>query len=169
MNEMMEVAMHDSEKYKSLVGPIGQDDSEEQEFQEKRKNYHKLLDEHKDLQNSGLSSGTVLQVKEDRIALKVFKEIQDFCVTEEARKSFWWWQLRYAREQKNEAYLPKGGAMKDNWVSQKAEQFLKIQRDDLGRKTSFGSRFAKTRADNRSRDDFQTGLNNEPGLNYCLA
>jgi len=145
--------MSDPEKYRSMVGPYSEEDMEDLEHPEKNSTYRKLLDEDQDLESAGVSCVTYSQVKEDRIALRAFKEIQGWCVTQEARDSFWWWQLRYAREQKNEAYLPKNAAMKDSWMSKKATEMLKNQRDDYGRKTSFGSRFAKTRADNRSRND----------------
>lgn len=143
--------MSDPEKYRKMVGPLNSDGDEE--HAEKKSAYKKLLPEDQDLDNAGLSCLTYSQVKEDRIALRVFKEIQGWCVTQEARESFWWWQLRFAREQRNDAYLPKGSTMKDSWVSKRASEMLKSQRDDYGRKTSFGSRFAKTRADNRSRND----------------
>lgn len=151
-NELMDASMTDPEKYRRIVGPFIEEDIQDPQH-EKKGTHHELLDDDQDLENHVTSCLTCAQVKEDKVALGVFKEIQGWCVTQESRDSFWWWQLRYARAQKNEVYLPKNASMRDSWVCKKTTEMLKNQRDDFGRKSSFGCRFSKTRTDNRSMND----------------
>jgi hypothetical protein len=50
----------------------------------------------------------------------VFRDLEALCVTTEAKKSLWEWQLTYARQEKIEALLPTGGRMSEvrgGWVS----------------------------------------------------
>jgi hypothetical protein len=48
---------------------------------------------------------------EVRRCKRVFYTLQSLCVTVEAKKSLWGFQLRFARERKMEACLPDGGTM----------------------------------------------------------
>lgn len=51
---------------------------------------------------------------------RVFVHLEALCVTSEAKKSLWEWQLAYARQEQSEYLLPSGGKMTDDrtgWVS----------------------------------------------------
>jgi hypothetical protein len=57
---------------------------------------------------------------EERRTKKVFLHLEALCVTNEAKKSLWEWQLAFARRMGNEKFLPSGGKMVDEragWVS----------------------------------------------------
>jgi hypothetical protein len=57
---------------------------------------------------------------EERRTKKVFLHLEALCVTNEAKKSLWEWQLGFARQMGNEKFLPTGGKMVDErggWVS----------------------------------------------------
>jgi hypothetical protein len=49
--------------------------------------------------------------EEQEQILKVLRTLEQWCVTTEAKRSFWSWQLTYARFRKEEKYLPVRGRM----------------------------------------------------------
>ena len=57
---------------------------------------------------------------EERRTKKVLLHLEALCITNEAKKSLWEWQLEFARQAGNEKFLPTGGKMVDEragWVS----------------------------------------------------
>jgi hypothetical protein len=61
-----------------------------------------------------------LKDEEDRRSKRVFTHLEALCLTPEAKKSLWEWQLAYARKEKKEKLLPLGAKMTDDrngWVS----------------------------------------------------
>jgi hypothetical protein len=62
-----------------------------------------------------------MKEEEDKRTKKVLLHLEALCVTNDARKSLWEWQLAYARTARNEKFLPQGGRMVDQekggWVS----------------------------------------------------
>ena len=63
----------------------------------------------------------IVKEETERRAKRILLHLEAFCVTNDAKKSLWEWQLAYARTQRNEKYLPQGGRMvgeqKGGWVS----------------------------------------------------
>ena len=61
-----------------------------------------------------------MKEEEEKRNKTVLLHLEALCVTNEARRSLWDWQLAYARTVRNEKYLPAGGRMtgeKGGWVS----------------------------------------------------
>jgi hypothetical protein len=54
---------------------------------------------------------SAIESDEVRRCKRVFYTLQSFCVTVEAKRSLWGFQLRFARERKMEACLPDGATM----------------------------------------------------------
>lgn len=53
----------------------------------------------------------LMEEEEEEQIVKVLRTLETLCVTTEAKRSFWSWQLTYARAHQNEKYLPVGGRM----------------------------------------------------------
>lgn len=55
---------------------------------------------------------------DDRRSQRILTYLQELCYTNAARKSFWNWQVDYARAMKNKVLLPHGGRMTDEkgWI-----------------------------------------------------
>jgi hypothetical protein len=66
------------------------------------------------------TSPTFARVMEDddRRSQRILTYLQELCCTNAARKSFWNWQVDYARAMKNKLLLPHGGRMSDDkgWI-----------------------------------------------------
>jgi hypothetical protein len=61
----------------------------------------------------------------DRRMQRVFIHLETLCITSDAKKSLWDWQLAYARKERNEKLLPTGGKMSEerSWVSRMGKVF----------------------------------------------
>jgi hypothetical protein len=63
----------------------------------------------------------LMKSEEEKRNKKVLLHLDALCVSNDAKKSLWEWQLAYARTARNEKYLPQGGRMvgqeKGGWVS----------------------------------------------------
>ncbi|KAG9244908.1 hypothetical protein BJ878DRAFT_43239 [Calycina marina] len=83
-----------------------------------------------------------LLTDQDLMTLRIFKALEELSVTKEAKKGLWEWQLLYARNQKNEKYLPEGGTMvnsRGTWVGRLGKA-IKQEGKELSKKTSMAFR-----------------------------
>jgi hypothetical protein len=62
-----------------------------------------------------------MKEEDEKRTKKVLLHLEALCVTNDAKKSLWEWQLAYARTARNEKFLPQGGRMidqeKGGWVN----------------------------------------------------
>jgi hypothetical protein len=88
-----------------------------------------------------------MKEEEEKRNKKVLLHLKALCVTNEARKSLWEWQLGYARAARNEKYLPAGGRMiggKGGWASKMGRVLsggmsTSGSISSLGRRSGFGA------------------------------
>lgn len=74
----------------------------------------------------GLDTCTGFLTEDNNQRMKrAFVHLEAYCMTPDAKKSLWEWQLRYARLEQNEKLLPVGGKMSENgsWVRRMGKAF----------------------------------------------
>ncbi|KAF4636299.1 hypothetical protein G7Y89_g1774 [Cudoniella acicularis] len=112
----------------------------------------KMASRYDSLDTERLQSSLYLEDDSDKRYIKAFDHLRNLCMTDEARKSLWEFQLQYARTQNNPRLLPVGGSMKDGWISRLATSMGNDRKPETGtsmgtgRRTGF-SRFGKSRTD----------------------
>lgn len=104
------------------------------------------------LDSERLASSMFLASASDERYRRAFATLRSYCPTAEAKKSLWDFQQQYARNQRNERFLPAGGHMTDAWytkLTKGAKDDTKSERGTslgMGRRTGL-SRFGRSRND----------------------
>ncbi|CAG8959907.1 hypothetical protein HYFRA_00013179 [Hymenoscyphus fraxineus] len=156
-NEMLEAIETDPENLQMYTAPtpVGfvpprlakdKDKHKSKEAQAKANN-----DPQDPLDSERLASSMFMAEASDERYRRAFATLRAYCVTAEAKKSLWDFQQTYARNQRNERFLPAGGHMTDAWYT----RLTKGHRDDksergtslgMGRRTGLSiSRFGRSR------------------------
>jgi hypothetical protein len=94
---------------------------------------------------------------DDRRSQRILTYLQELCCTNAARKSFWNWQVDYARAMKNKLLLPHGGRMSDEkgWIGRVGRVIsdgigsggTTGRGTGLGKRSAFGFRRARSGLD----------------------
>ncbi|KAM3079305.1 hypothetical protein ACMFMF_004229 [Clarireedia jacksonii] len=94
---------------------------------------------------------------DDRRSQRILTYLQEMCCTNAARKSFWNWQVDYARAMKNKMLLPHGGRMSDEkgWIGRVGRVIsdgigsggTAGRGTGLGKRSAFGFRRARSGLD----------------------
>lgn len=83
----------------------------------------------------------------DKINARAFRHLQSLCTTNEARRSLWEFQLRFARSARKPHLLPRGGKMVDdrgNWFGRVGRAMVGGSNTGFGARTSMGMGKRKT-------------------------
>jgi len=132
-NEALEMSLQDSSMLKQYIEEVTP--STKPKLISTLRGKSQTESEELDIVNS--CSRTMLELTDKRLQ-RVFLHLQALCVTSDAKKSLWDWQLAFARIEQNETLLPTGGKMEERpgWVSRVGRAFIgNSSESSLGMKT----------------------------------